>query len=95
MLVGILEDKDQFKRRFFLIAQFTRGAYGWSLLGIVLMGALTIAGLTAKDAKRPGQTGSRRGIPAHIDASRFLSGGCHWAGAFLLLIPTSTPHSMM
>ncbi len=32
-LVGILEDKDQFKRRFLLIGRFTRGAYAWSLLG--------------------------------------------------------------
>jgi beta-lactamase regulating signal transducer with metallopeptidase domain len=45
-LVGILEDKDQFQRRFSLIARFTRGAYGWSLLGIVLIGALTAACLT-------------------------------------------------
>jgi beta-lactamase regulating signal transducer with metallopeptidase domain len=35
-LVGILEDKDQFKRRFSLIVRFTRGAYGWSLLGSFL-----------------------------------------------------------
>ncbi len=39
-LVGILEDKDQFKRRFTLIARFTRGAYGWSLLGVVLLASL-------------------------------------------------------
>jgi beta-lactamase regulating signal transducer with metallopeptidase domain/ankyrin repeat protein len=45
-LVGILEDKDQFKRRFSLIARFTRGAYGWSLLGVIVIGALAIAGLT-------------------------------------------------
>jgi beta-lactamase regulating signal transducer with metallopeptidase domain len=45
-LVGILEDKDQFKRRFSLISKFTRGAYGWSLLGVVILAALAIAGLT-------------------------------------------------
>jgi bla regulator protein BlaR1 len=45
-LVGILEDKDQFKRRFSLIAKFTRGAYGWSLLGILLIALLAIACLT-------------------------------------------------
>ena len=45
-LVGILEDKDQFKRRFSLIARFTRGAYGWSLLGVTILGVLAIAGLT-------------------------------------------------
>ncbi len=45
-LVGILEDKDQFKRRFSLIAKFTRGAYGWSLLGLVLIAILAIVGLT-------------------------------------------------
>ena len=45
-LVGILEDKDQFKRRFSLIARFTRGAYGWSLLGVFLIGVLSAVGLT-------------------------------------------------
>ncbi len=49
-LVGILEDKDQFKRRFTLIGQFTRGAYGWSLLGVLLLVALAIAGLTRAHA---------------------------------------------
>jgi bla regulator protein BlaR1 len=47
-LVGILEDKDQFKRRFSLIARFTRDGYGWSLLGMVILGVLAIAGLTKK-----------------------------------------------
>lgn len=45
-LVGILEDKDQFKRRFSLIARFTRGAYGWSLLGVLLIAVLAVACLT-------------------------------------------------
>jgi beta-lactamase regulating signal transducer with metallopeptidase domain/ankyrin repeat protein len=45
-LVGILEDKDQFKRRFSLIAKFTRGAYGWSLLGVVLLTLLAAVCLT-------------------------------------------------
>jgi beta-lactamase regulating signal transducer with metallopeptidase domain len=45
-LVGILEDKDQFKRRFTLIARFTRGAYGWSVLGVVLIAVLAVACLT-------------------------------------------------
>ena len=46
-LVGILEDKDQFKRRFSLIARFSQGgAYGWSLLGVLLIGILAMACLT-------------------------------------------------
>ena len=45
-LVGILEEKDQFKRRFGLIARFTSGAYGWSLLGVAILAALALAGLT-------------------------------------------------
>jgi beta-lactamase regulating signal transducer with metallopeptidase domain len=49
-LVGILEDKDQFKRRFSLIARFTRGAYGWSMLGVLLIGVLSIACLTKSKA---------------------------------------------
>jgi beta-lactamase regulating signal transducer with metallopeptidase domain len=49
-LVGILEDKDQFKRRFSLIARFTRGAYGWSLLGIGLITLLSIGCLTKSKA---------------------------------------------
>src|SRR5271156_2296012 len=59
-LVGILEDKDQFKRRFSLIARFTRGAYGWSLLGVLLIGVLSIACLTkAKAAQGPSATSSQ------------------------------------
>jgi beta-lactamase regulating signal transducer with metallopeptidase domain len=49
-LVGILEDKDQFKRRFSLIARFTRGAYGWSLLGVLIIGILSVACLTKSKA---------------------------------------------
>jgi bla regulator protein BlaR1 len=49
-LVGILEDKDQFKRRFSLIARFTRGAYGWSLLGIFIIAILAAACLTKSKA---------------------------------------------
>jgi beta-lactamase regulating signal transducer with metallopeptidase domain/ankyrin repeat protein len=49
-LVGILEDKDQFKRRFSLIARFTRGAYGWSLLGVLVIGVLSAACLTQSKA---------------------------------------------
>jgi beta-lactamase regulating signal transducer with metallopeptidase domain len=56
-LVGILEEKDQFKRRFSLIARFTRGAYGWSLLGVLLLGVLAIACLTkAKAGENPSPT---------------------------------------
>jgi beta-lactamase regulating signal transducer with metallopeptidase domain len=47
-LVGILEDKDQFKRRFSLIAKFTRGAYGWSLLGVVCLIVLSVTCLTSR-----------------------------------------------
>jgi len=50
-LVGILEDKDQFKRRFSLIARFTRGAYGWSLLGAFLITALAAVCLTKAKAQ--------------------------------------------
>jgi beta-lactamase regulating signal transducer with metallopeptidase domain len=49
-LVGILEDKDQFKRRFQLIARFTTGAYGWSVLGVACLGVLSAICLTAKGA---------------------------------------------
>jgi beta-lactamase regulating signal transducer with metallopeptidase domain/ankyrin repeat protein len=52
-LVGILEDKDQFKRRFSLIAKFTRGAYGWSLLGVLLLGAVAMVGLTKNKTSAP------------------------------------------
>jgi bla regulator protein BlaR1 len=55
-LVGILEDKDQFKRRFGLIAKFTRGAYGWSLLGVLLIAALAAACLTKAKASPPPST---------------------------------------
>jgi beta-lactamase regulating signal transducer with metallopeptidase domain/ankyrin repeat protein len=50
-LVGILEDKDQFKHRFLLIGKFTRGAYGWSLLGVTLLIVLAVAGLTRANSE--------------------------------------------
>jgi beta-lactamase regulating signal transducer with metallopeptidase domain len=49
-LVGILEDKDPFKRRFQLIARYTRGAYGWSTLGLLIIGAIAAVGLTTPAA---------------------------------------------
>ena len=52
-LVGILEDKDQFKRRFSLIARFTRGAYGWSMLAVLLIGVLAAACLTRSKENLP------------------------------------------
>jgi hypothetical protein len=42
----ILESKDQFKRRFSLIARFTRGSHGWSLLDVLLLAVLATACLT-------------------------------------------------
>jgi beta-lactamase regulating signal transducer with metallopeptidase domain len=47
-LVGILEDKDSFKRRFLLISRFTTGAYGWSLLGVACLAVLSTGCLAAK-----------------------------------------------
>jgi beta-lactamase regulating signal transducer with metallopeptidase domain/ankyrin repeat protein len=62
-LVGILEDKDQFKRRFQLIGKFTRGAYGWSLFGVLLLAALATACLTkAKATEAPKTTETTAGI---------------------------------
>ena len=56
-LVGILEDKDQFKRRFSLISKFTRGAYGWSMLAAALIGVLAVVCLTkSKSAVSPNDT---------------------------------------
>ncbi|HEY0257406.1 MAG TPA: M56 family metallopeptidase, partial [Candidatus Methylacidiphilales bacterium] len=55
-LVGILEDKDQFKRRFSMIAKFTRGAYGWSLLGAVVIALLGVACLTKSKAAQIADT---------------------------------------
>ena len=57
-LVGILEDKDQFKRRFSLIARFTRGAYGWSLLGVALLSLLATVCLTKAKAEAPKKSSS-------------------------------------
>ena len=50
-LIGLLEDKDQFKRRFQLIAKFTGSAYAWSLLGVFLIAALGAIGLTKAKAQ--------------------------------------------
>jgi len=80
-LVGILEDKDQFKRRFSLIAKFTRGAYGWSLLGALVIGVLTVACLTKgehkvifppKDAEvsAPGNNPETKVVPPTLSPSR-------------------------
>jgi beta-lactamase regulating signal transducer with metallopeptidase domain len=58
-LVGILEDKDQFKRRFSLIARFTSGAYGWSILGVLLIVFLSVACLTKSKATESSAPASR------------------------------------
>ncbi len=50
-LVGILEDKDQFKRRFTLIARFTRGAYGWSIFGVFAITVLSVLCLTKQNSR--------------------------------------------
>ncbi len=50
-LVGILEDKDQFKRRFTLIMNFTRVAYGWSHLGVAILALLAAICLTKAKAQ--------------------------------------------
>ena len=50
-LVSILEDKDQFKRRFTLIMKFTRGAYGWSLPGVAMLALLAAICLTKAKAQ--------------------------------------------
>jgi beta-lactamase regulating signal transducer with metallopeptidase domain len=52
-LVGILEDKDPLKRRFQLIARFTRGAYGWSMLGAAILAVTAVTGLTKAKAAAP------------------------------------------
>jgi bla regulator protein BlaR1 len=67
-LVGILEDKDQFKRRFSLIARFTRGAYGWSLLGVLLVAVLAAVCLTKAKAT-PLDTATSKAVPAQLSAS--------------------------
>jgi len=70
-LVGILEDKDQFKRRFSLIARFTRGAYGWSLLGIFLIGALAIACLTKSKSN---ESSAKNLKPAESEYAAHIAG---------------------
>jgi bla regulator protein blaR1 len=67
-LVGILEDKDQFKRRFSLIARFTRGAYGWSLLGVPLMVLLSVVCLTKAKAV-PALIPSKAGSPVDVSTT--------------------------
>ncbi|HEX4139284.1 MAG TPA: M56 family metallopeptidase [Candidatus Methylacidiphilales bacterium] len=62
-LVGILEDKDQFKRRFSLIARFTRGAYGWSLLGVALLALLALACLTKATPTEPHSSANATATP--------------------------------
>jgi bla regulator protein BlaR1 len=71
-LVGILEDKGQFKRRFSLIAKFTRGAYGWSLLGVGLVIALawlclTKSKTTSVQGATPIPTGAKASNPSIKD----------------------------
>jgi beta-lactamase regulating signal transducer with metallopeptidase domain len=62
-LVGILEDTGQFKRRFSLIARFTRGAYGWSLLGVLVLTLLAAVCLTKAKAQTPPSGNSADGAP--------------------------------
>lgn len=52
-LVGILEDRNGLKQRFRQIARFTRGAYGWSFLGLFLLAILAGGFLTATSSQNP------------------------------------------
>ena len=52
-LVGILEDQDHFKKRFQLIAEYTRGAYGWSLLALALILVIGAVFLTKERLQEP------------------------------------------
>ncbi|HXJ60076.1 MAG TPA: M56 family metallopeptidase [Verrucomicrobiae bacterium] len=64
-LVGIMEDKRQMKERIGMIAAFVP-ARRWSLLAVVLLGGLAVAGLTdAQDNAK----GSRAGKPVEQTAS--------------------------
>lgn len=58
-LVGLLEDQDGLRQRFRQIARFTKGAYGWSFLGLFLLAMLAGGFLTATSAQNP---------PAPVDA---------------------------
>jgi len=44
--VGILEDKDQIRRRISLIVGFTRNSHRWSVFGVVVMSLLALTCLT-------------------------------------------------
>ena len=46
VLIGILEEGNSLKRRFSLIARFTRGSYGWSLAGAATLALLCVVGWT-------------------------------------------------
>jgi beta-lactamase regulating signal transducer with metallopeptidase domain/ankyrin repeat protein len=69
-LVGILEDKNQLKRRFDLIARFTAGAYRWSFLGVFLIALLSAICLTASS-----RTAVKRdpALPHVIDLTPYYS----------------------
>ncbi|NJK92970.1 MAG: hypothetical protein HC904_14815 [Blastochloris sp.] len=64
-LVGILEDQDQLKVRFRLIAKYTRGAYGWSLLALGLILVVAAVFLTKE---RLEQTEEAPGVVELFDA---------------------------
>jgi bla regulator protein BlaR1 len=53
VLVGILEDREQLKQRFRLISLFTKKAYAWSALGVVLAVGLGVFFLTQKKQETP------------------------------------------
>lgn len=71
-LVGILEDKDQFKRRFSLIAKFTRGAYGWSLLGVVLV--IVLAGACLTGSKKDKSAGKHDETTTNLSGAALADG---------------------
>jgi beta-lactamase regulating signal transducer with metallopeptidase domain len=72
-LVGIFEDQDHFKRRFSLIARFTRGAYGWSLPGAALIAVLGLGCLTKAKSATSAFTTDRLDR-AHLEVTYIVSG---------------------
>jgi len=84
-LIGILEDKDQFKRRFTLIARFNRTAYGWSLLGVTIIAILSIMCLTKSKATESQDTAQPNPPPALTAAKTLLEAKMDTAARRVLL----------
>ena len=89
-LVGILEDKEQMRRRISMIAAFRRPSR-WSALALFLVAALAVAALTDPQLSKPADKETRTVSDARATKSEASTGGESGSSAVTRRLDSSAP----